>query len=124
MKRLMLLMMVLLFAGVTGCETTKSSHFSLTPEEKALLASKESVELPDNLRDRLISHSKELRLTPEEMEVLKTTGKVILCGKCGYILNTLKYKQFEAGKVQPNIDPKTGFAKDSIRERILGFGTD
>jgi uncharacterized CHY-type Zn-finger protein len=59
-------------------------------------------------------------LTPEEKQVLKSTGKVILCGRCGYILNSPEYKKFEAnGEKKDNFDPETGFASDSIRARLL-----
>ncbi len=90
----------------------------LSKAEMAALRSDNNVVLSDALKKRLLSNKSELKLTPEEMQVLKTTGKVILCGKCGYLLQEKKYKQFEKGVVI-NVDKKTGFAKDSLRERII-----
>ena len=90
----------------------------LSDDEIKALRSQDSVLLTDDLKQRLLQNKNQLKLTPEEMQVLKATGKVILCGKCGYLLNEKKFQEFEKGRVI-SIDKDTGFAKDSLRERII-----
>jgi len=123
---------LLIVSGCTGCNTTpplvvpkppanekqKEGTIGLSQDEIQALRSKNNVLLTDQLKQRLLANKNELKLTPEEMQVLKRTGKVILCGKCGYLLSERKYKEFERGKVI-NLDKKTGFAPDSLRERII-----
>ena len=99
-------------------DTEKKGALGLSQDEIRALFSKDNVELSDSLKQRIMSNSKQLQLTPEEMQVLKTTGKVVLCGKCGYLLQEKKFKEFEKGKVI-NVDKNTGFAADSLRERII-----
>jgi hypothetical protein len=122
MKSIMTLVMVLLLAGITGCAVPeKKDVLKLSDEELAHLKAKENVVLSPDLKKRLVAHSKELKLTPEEMEVLKHTGKVILCGKCGYILNSTKYKEAQKKpKSELKDEDHSGFIDDSIRDRILG----
>ncbi len=113
---------VLLLLGLfcaEGCLTTSGDeNITLSKDEIAMLRAKKPCVLSADLRRRLLDHAKELELTPEERRVLESTGKVVLCGKCGYILNSLKYKRFKENN-KADIDPETGFAKDSIRERLL-----
>jgi len=122
MKSIMALTMALFIVGIMGCAVPeKTKCIKLTDDELAHLKAKENVELSESLKKRLLANSKELKLTPEEMEVLKHTGKVILCGKCGYILNSTKYK--EAQKKAPSElkdEDHSGFVDDSIRDRIIG----
>ena len=110
--------------GLFGCETTrKKSHLQLTQSEIRELSSKKNVTLSDSLRQRLIEGSQELHLTPEEMMVLKSTGKVILCGKCGYILNSRQFKDHNDGKIHGERD-SMGFVKGSLRDRIFEMHID
>jgi len=106
---------------MAGCWTTGSKKGTfLTDEEIAALKTKRPCVLSPELRRKMLEHGEELHLTPEEKQVLKSTGKVILCGRCGYILNSPEYKKFEAnGEKKDNFDPETGFASDSIRARLL-----
>jgi hypothetical protein len=133
MKQMMLLMALVMlgaFSGCKNCPVTVSpkppvakiqrGNLELSQDEINALCSKNNVELSDDLKNRLLKNSDELKLTPEEMQVLKSTGKVVFCGKCGYLLGEQKYKDFEANKGQViNVDKETGFAKDSLRERII-----
>ena len=136
MKQIMILLAMVMLGAFTGCKTCpvtrapkppakakvttiKKGAIELSKEELQALCSKDNVELSDDLKNRLLSNSSQLKLTPEEMQVLKSTGKVILCGKCGYLLQEKKYKDFEAKGTVINVDKNTGFAKDSIRERII-----
>jgi succinate dehydrogenase/fumarate reductase-like Fe-S protein len=133
MKKLLILVAGVMMLVVAGCNSScpmtvapkppvadveKKGPLGLSQEEMKALFSKDNVELSDSLKQRIISKSKQLKLTPEEMQVLKSTGKVILCGKCGYLLNEKKFQEFEKGKVI-NVDKNTGFAADSLRERII-----
>jgi len=119
MKILGILSIVMFFA-LCGCVTPgKKSNLSLTPNEIKELCSKENIEISDSLRQRLIKNSKELKLTPEEMQVLKATGKVILCGKCGHILNSLEFKKHKDENLKGDLDSQ-GFIKGSLRDRIIG----
>ena len=123
MRRIVVVGMVVLL-GMFGCETTRQgSHLRLSRAEKKALRSKENVTLSDSLRDRLIEDSQELRLTPEEMMVLRSTGKVILCGKCGYILNSKKFKRHNDEDIHAARD-SMGFVKGSLRDRILEMHID
>ena len=107
-----------------GCKSTgKVSHLQLTKSEIRELCSRDNVTLSESLRKRLLDDCKELCLTPEEMKVLKSTGKVILCGKCGYILDSKEFKQHEDGKINKKRDSK-GFIKGSLRDRIVGPHVD
>ena len=134
MKQIMILLAMVMLGAFTGCKncpvtvapkppakvtTIKKGAIELSQDELRALCSKNNVELSDDLKNRLLSNSSQLKLTPEEMQVLKSTGKVILCGKCGYLLNEKKYKNFETKGTVINIDKETGFAKDSLRERII-----
>lgn len=122
--RMNLIFGMVLLVGVCGCETTRqTSHFRLTQSEIRELSSKNNVTLSDSLRQRLIAGTKELRLTPEEMMVLRSTGKVILCGKCGYILNSKKFKEHNAGNTHGERD-SMGFVKGSLRDRIFAISID
>lgn len=104
-----------------GCSTRapKTTDLQLSVQEQKDLKEQKRFEISDELRKRIIANSKELKLTPEEMLVFKKTGKIVLCGKCGYILNSLKYKAYESGKIKPETDEKTGFPQDSIRDRMI-----
>ena len=108
--------------SLVGCATQKG-HLKLTPEEIAQLKAKENVTLTESLRKRLINDSQELHLTPEEQEVLKRTGKVILCGKCGHLLDTPSFKKWEK---EHGAEYKKGddFVPNSLRNRILEISTD
>jgi len=111
------IMVVSLFVG---CATTeKSSKLKLTKSELQELCSQKNVTLSDSLRQRLLENGEELKLTPEEMQVLKATGKVILCGKCGYILDSLDYKNHKDNLINKPLDEQ-GFIKGSLRDRIIG----
>ena len=92
MKKILLLAVAVLIAG---CATTQG-NFQLSEEEITILSSKENITLSKVLVQRLVENSNELKLTPEELEVLKTTGKVVLCGKCGYILDSPERKKYKA----------------------------
>ena len=119
MKNLSILTMIL-FLGLTACTSTMPQpKAKLTEAEIKELCSKRNCVLSDSLRKRLLADSKELKLTPEEMQVLKSTGRVVLCGKCGYILNSLKYKEHEVKELKQHTGTKTGFKEDSIRKRII-----
>jgi hypothetical protein len=120
MKLIMTLMTALMITIITGCAVTDTAaKVKLSDKELSHLRSKENFEINPELKKRLIEHSKELKLTPEEMMVLKSTGKVILCGKCGYILDSKKYKSAKkAGKIEDK--DHSGFADNSLRDRILG----
>jgi hypothetical protein len=106
---------------LAGCWTTGSKKGTfLTDDEIAALKTKQPCVLSPALRRKMLEHGEELHLTPEEQQVLKSTGKVILCGRCGYIINSLKYKRFEKnGGKRENFDSDTEFAKDSLRNRLL-----
>ncbi len=132
MQKLVALLFVLALAGLSGCQQPypvvkpkppaspkeKKGPLGLSEDEIQALRSKKNVELTDDLKRRLLTSSN-LKLTPEEMQVLKSTGKVVLCGKCGYLLKEKKFKEFEnKGKVI-NVDKNTGFAHDSLRERVI-----
>ena len=119
-KFIAVLLLSLGLAAAGGCLTTSSGNkLGLTDEEIAMLKAKKPCVLSTNLRHRLLDHAEELELTPEERQVLESTGKVVLCGRCGYILNSMKYKKFEKDSNNVEMDPETGFAKDSIRKRLL-----
>jgi hypothetical protein len=133
MKKLMILMAGIMMLVIAGCNSScpatvapkppvadneKKGPLGLSKDEMRALFSKDNVELSDSLKQRIMANSQQLQLTPEEMQVLKSTGKVILCGKCGYLLQEKKFKEFEKGKVI-NVDKNTGFAVDSLRERII-----
>ena len=136
MKQIVFVFAASMMLMFSGCQSSSSSCPDLTapppPESKAdmkgpvglssaemqALRSKDNVLLSDELKKRLLANKNQLKLTPEEMQVLKATGKVIFCGKCGYLLNEKKYQEFERGRVIET-DKKTGFAKDSLRERII-----
>ena len=118
MKHLNILIMVLLVT-LTACTSTRPQKVQLTKAEIKELCSRENCILSDELRQRMITDSKELQLTPEEVQVLNSTGKVILCGKCGYILNSLKYKEYESHEMKQHTGTKKGFKEDSIRQRII-----
>ena len=120
LKLLNVVIIALALFTIAGCATS-SRKLNLCQQELDELKSKNNITLSDSLKQRLIENSNELRLTPEEMQVLKATGKVILCGECGYILNTLKYKEYEAKNKSPNVGAKTEFEKDSIRSRIISL---
>ena len=122
MKLMLTLMMVAVLVVLTGCNVPKKkSALKLSDEELKQLCETKKYEISDDLRKRLIANSKELKLTPEEMLVLKKTGKVILCGDCGYILNTKKYTKSKKAQHANIIDEdNNGFADDSIRDRIIG----
>jgi hypothetical protein len=103
-----------------GCATApKKSNLKLTKSELRALCSKENFALSDSLKQRLLENGEELKLTPEEMQVLKATGKVILCGKCGFILDSLEYKKRKGKPITEPLD-KQGFIKGSLRDRMLG----
>ena len=119
-KFIAVLLLSLGLAAAGGCLTTSNGNeLGLTDEEIAMLRAKKPCVLSSELRRKILDHGEELQLTPEERQVLKSTGKVVLCGKCGYILNSSKYKKFEKSSNKVEMDPTTGFAKDSIRERLL-----
>ena len=122
MKVIMTLMMALLIIGITACTSTKQKDvLNLTDEELQQLCAKKPCELSEDLKRRVVAHSKELKLTPEEMQVFKATGKIILCGKCGYIINSKKFKEANRPDAPKMKDENNdGFADDSIRDRILG----
>ena len=122
--RTMSIMGLLVLFALFGCTTTvKTSKLKLTKSEIRELCSRDNVTLSDSLRQRLIEDGDELRLTPEEMIVLKSTGKVILCGECGYILDSLQFKKHKKEEAQEDANSQ-GFIKGSLRERILGPYTD
>jgi len=133
MNKLMIMVAGLMMLVIAGCKSScpltvapkppsvakeKKGALGLSQDEVKALFSKNNVELSDSLKNRIMEKHEQLKLTPEEMQVLKSTGKVILCGKCGYLLNEKKFKEFEKGKVM-NVDADTGFAADSLRERII-----
>lgn len=118
MKKMLILALGLLIAG---CATTQGK-ITLSKDEIKVLSSKENITLSKELVQRLLENSNELKLTPQEIKVLKKTGKVVLCGDCGYILNSPEWKEFKAKPKK--YDTPTGFADDSIRHRILGPYTD
>ncbi len=122
MKWMLTLIMAVIIVGSTGCNSAKKTPtIKLSDEELKQLCAAQDCELSRGLKDRLIANSKELKLTEEEMEVLKSTGKVVLCGKCGYILNSKKYKEAQKKGKDKIVDKDhSGFADDSIRDRILG----
>jgi len=121
MLRMMAVALVVVSLGMAGCFTTSNDKGTfLTNDEISALKCKKPCTLSPELRRKMLEHGKELHLTPEERQVLQSTGRVILCGKCGYILNSAKYKKFEkSGEKRDNFAPETGFAKDSIRHRVL-----
>ena len=99
------------------------SHLKLSSDEYESLKCKKNCTLSLSLRKRLINNSEELKLTPQEMEVLKRTGKVILCGKCGHLLGTDKYKKWESEHAS-EYKPGDDFVPNSLRDRILKITTD
>jgi hypothetical protein len=134
MKKYIALAMALSMGILSGCnsfcpatvtpEPPKSAKerqgkIGLSADEIKALRSKDNVVLSAALKKRLISSQSQLKLTPEEMQVLKSTGKVILCGKCGYLLKEKKFKDFENKGIVINADKNTGFQKDSLRERVI-----
>ena len=135
MKTILVLAMALSLGLITGCQmscpnsaiipkppadkTQAHGKLGLSDDEIKALRSSSNIELSDALKQRLLKNKSQLKLTPEEMQVLKSTGKVILCGKCGYLLKEKKYKNFETKGIVVKLDKDTGFAKDSIRERII-----
>ena len=122
--RVISILAVAVLLTLFGCKATqKTSHLQLTKSEIRELCSKDNITLSDSLRKRLLDDCKELCLTPEEMKVLKSTGKVILCGECGYILDSKEFKQHEDGKINKKRDSK-GFIKGSLRDRIVGPHVD
>ena len=134
MKKVIVLSMALAMGILAGCNSyptvapkppqspaEKKGPIGLSSDEIQALRSKNNVVLSDALKARLLASQNQLKLTPEEMQVLKRTGKVVLCGKCGYLLQEKKFQEFEKGKVI-STDKKTGFAKDSLRERIIKLG--
>ena len=118
MKHLHILIMVLLVT-LTACTSGRPQKLQLSKAEIKELCSKQNLTLSDSLRNRLIADSQELQLTPEEIQVLKSTGKVILCGKCGYMLDSLKFKEHEEKELKQHTGTTGGFQKDSIRQRII-----
>ena len=120
MKHLHILIMALLVT-LTACTSSRPQKVQLTKAEIKEFCSQQNLTLSDSLRHRLIADSKELHLTPEEMQVLKSTGKVVLCGKCGYILDSLKFKKHEQEEqeMKQHTRTKDGFKKDSLRQRII-----
>ncbi len=119
MKTGTILSLILMFV-LSGCVTTKKhKNLQLTKSEIRELCSAENLTLSDSLRARLVADSNELRLTPEELRVLKSTGKVILCGKCGYILDSLEFKKHNDNNMSHDVDSQ-GFVKGSLRDRIIG----
>ncbi len=123
MKTVSILAAAMMFL-LSGCLTTKKdTHLQLTQSEINELCSKQNITLSDSLRNRLIEGSQELKLTPEELRVLKSTGKVILCGKCGFILDSLEFKNHEDEKMSQEVNSH-GFVKGSLRDRIIGPYTD
>ena len=134
MKKIIVLSMALAMGILAGCNSyptvapkppkspaEKKGPIGLSEDEIQALRSKNNVVLSDELKARLLASKNQLKLTPEEMQVLKRTGKVVLCGKCGYLLQEKKFQEFEKGKVI-STDKKTGFANDSLRERIIKLG--
>ena len=122
MKLMLTLMMLAVLVVVTGCNAPKKKPaLKLSDEELKQLCATKEYEISDDLRKRLLANGKELKLTPEEMLVLKKTGKVILCGDCGYILNTAKFnKSKKTNHADIKDEDNNGFADDSIRDRIIG----
>jgi len=105
---------------LSGCATAgKTSKLKLSKSELQQLCSKENVTLSDSLKQRLLENGDELKLTPQEMQVLKATGKVILCGRCGYIIDSLEYKEQKGKPVTKPLD-EHGFVKGSLRDRLIG----
>ena len=123
MKQLKYLIFLFLITLIPACASSRNQKCTtkckLTESEIKELCSKRNVALSDSLRQRLIADSKELHLTDEELQILKATGKVILCGKCGYLLNSLKYKQHKQQLNEQHVNTKTGFQPDSLRHRII-----
>jgi hypothetical protein len=116
----MLLAMLSVVVLLSGCATAKkTSKLNLTKSELKQLCSKGNFTLSDSLKKRLLENGDELKLTPEEMQVLKATGKVILCGRCGYIIDSLEYKEQKGKPVTKPLD-KHGFVKGSLRDRLIG----
>ena len=122
--RIVTIIGMIILLGICGCKTIRQeSGLHLTKAEIRELSSKENITLSDSLRRRLIADSDELRLTAEEMMVLKYTGKVILCGKCGHILNSKQFKQHKDKVLESKTD-SNGFVEDSLRSRILEMHID
>lgn len=119
MKKLVILTGLFLIFIVACQSTIPQPKQKLSQTEIKEICSKHNLVISDALKKRLIADSKELKLTPEELQVLKSTGKVILCGKCGYILNSLKEKEYKTEKIKQHTGTKTGFRKDSLRQRII-----
>jgi len=118
--RAMLLALFSVVVLLVGCATgEKTSQFKLTKNELQELCAKKNVTLSDSLKKRLLENGDELKLTPQEMQVLKATGKVILCGRCGYIIDSLEYKEQKGKPVTKPLD-KHGFVKGSLRDRLIG----
>jgi hypothetical protein len=122
MKASLQLLVVIIALSFIGCATTHHK-LKLTPEEIAILKSKQNVPLSNSLRKRLINDSNELKLTKEEKEVLRRTGKVILCGKCGHLLGTKSYSKW-AKEHETSYKPTDKFVPNSLRTRILQLTTD
>ena len=136
MRNVLCLLLGVAILSFIGCSSKKKAqdspektakvnkpHFQLTAKERAELESRKSCTLSDALRKRLINDCQELKLTPEELQVLKMTGKVILCGKCGHLLGTDKHKEWKAAHKNDE-KPSDDFVPNSLRERILDITTD
>jgi hypothetical protein len=114
-------LILLLLISLTACTTAKQDLKSkLTQKEIQELCSKKSITLSDSLRQRLLADKEQLKLTPTELQVLRKTGKVILCGDCGYILNSLKMKEHNKKKAkEENLHMPKKLQPDSLRKRVI-----
>ena len=114
-------LILLLLISLTACTTAKQEPQSkLTKKEIQDLCSKKSITLSDSLRQRLLADKEQLHLTPAELQVLRRTGKVVLCGDCGYILNSLKMKEHKKKRAQEkNLHMPKKFQTDSLRKRVI-----
>jgi len=113
-------LILLLLISLTACTTAKQDLKSkLTQKEIQELCSKKSITLSDSLRQRLLADKEQLKLTPTELQVLRKTGKVILCGDCGYILNSLKMKEYKNKTQKENLHMPKKFQPDSLRKRVI-----
>ena len=136
MRNVLCLLLGVAILSFIGCSSKKKTQdspektakvnkpqFKLTSKERAELKCRKRCTLSEALRKRLINDCQELKLTPEELEVLKRTGKVVLCGKCGHLLGTDKHKEWKAAHEN---DKKTAddFVPNSLRDRILDITTD
>lgn len=113
-------LILLLLISLTACTTAKPEpHSKLTKKEIQDLCSKQSMTLSDSLRHRLLADKEQLHLTPEELQVLRKTGKVVLCGKCGYVLNSLRMKEHAKQSKDKNLHMPNKLQTDSLRKRII-----